>query len=265
MTDKKGHDEYRERVLKNMALSESDINKNINKVLLSIITACMGGNKNDFTFSKNKSIENKVDKIINNLSTSIYNSAYDRAKKAVEESFKQTHKQYENKFLLSFMALNIGKKTIYDRINYYLSNFKYEIEAYVAIGLSKNYSATKISQLWNSNKKNPYGALIFKQNKGKFSSKPLSKGVDVGSGYTSSSFVGLKDLEMNNTFQAYNYALNEIWKEDDDIVGWYTIRGSNYPCEECDSHVHEFHNKRDMFYGYHPRCCCIMIPITDEE
>jgi len=177
MTDKKGHDEYRERVLKNMALSENDINKNINKVLLSIIMACMGGNKNDFTFSKNKSIENKVDKIINNLSTSIYNSAYDRAKKAVEESFKQTHKQYENKFLLSFMALNIGKKTIYDRINYYLSNFKYEIEAYVAIGLSKNYSATKISQLWNSNKKNPYGALIFKQNKGKFSSKPLSIGV----------------------------------------------------------------------------------------
>ena len=70
---------------------------------------------------------------------------------------------------------------------------------------------------------------------------------------------------MNNTFQAYNYALNEIWKEDDNVEGWYTIRGSNYPCEYCDSQVGIIHPKSEMFYGYHPRCCCIMIPVTDEE
>ena len=264
MTTKKEHDKYRASVLDEMAKSESDTDSNIKKYLMAIILASMNGYKKDFTFSKNSSIEKKVDNILDELSGTIYLSISKRAKKSISQAFEKTDNKFNNSLFAAFMGISIDGKTIADRIDLYISNFKTEIETYIAIGLANGYSANKIYNLWLSNKKKPYDYLLIRQNIGKFAAKGLNKDLNIGRGYTASSFMGFKDLEMNNTFQAYNYGLNKIWKEDEKIDGWYTIRGSNYPCEECDSHVGEFHDKSEIFYGYHPRCCCIMIPIESK-
>lgn len=262
MTTKRDYDKYRAEVLDQMAMSESDTNANIRKYLMSIILACMGGDKKDFTFSKNKSIEKKVDTILDNLSSGIYSSVSNRAKKAVNQAFSKYDMSFKSNVFIAFMGIKIADKTITERIDNYLSNFKTEIEAYIAIGLANKYSATQIFNLWLANKKKPYDNLLIKENIGKFTAKGLNSDLNIGRGYSASSFVGLKDLEMNNTFQAYNYGLNRIWRDDDEIVGWHTIRGSNYHCEICDAEVGVFHKKTEIFFGYHPRCCCIVIPET---
>lgn len=264
MTIKKDYDKYRAAVLDEMAKSESDTDANIKKYLMSIILACMSGYKKDFTFSKNRSIEKKVDNILDELSGTIYLSISKRAKKSISQAFEKTDNKFKSDIFIAFMGVKIEGKSIADRINAYISNFKTEIEAYIAIGLASGYSSSKIYSLWLSNKKKPYDYLLIRQNIGKFKAEGLNKDLKIGRGYSTSSFMGFKDLEMNNTFQAYNYGLNKIWEEDDKIIGWYTIRGSNYPCELCDSFVGKFHDQSEIFYGYHPRCCCIMIPVTEK-
>ena len=82
MTIKKDYDKYRAAVLDEMAKSESDTDANIKKYLMSIILACMSGYKKDFNFSKNRSIEKKVDNILDELSGNIYLSISKRAKKS---------------------------------------------------------------------------------------------------------------------------------------------------------------------------------------
>ena len=243
MTTKKDYDKYRAAVLDEMAKSEKDIDNSVRKYLMAIITVCMGSNKDDFTFSKNKSVDIKVDKLLDQLSNSIYNSISQRSKIAISNAFDKSSKRFRSDIFIAFMGAKIGDKTISERIDVYIDNFKTEIESYIAIGLKNGYSATKIFTLWLSNKKKPYDNLLIKKNINNFTAKGLSGKENIGSGYSASSFMGLKDLEMNNTFQAYNYALNKIWEDESNITGWYTIRGSNYPCEECDSHVGEFQCK----------------------
>ena len=205
MTTKKEHDKYRAEVLDEMAKSESDTDTNIKKYLMSIILACMSGYKKDFTFSKNKTIEKKVDNILDELSGNIYLSISKRAKKAISQAFEKTDNKFNDKAFAAFMGITIEGKTIADRIDLYISNFKTEIESYIAIGLANGYSANKIFNLWLSNKKKPYDYLLIRQNIGKFTAEGLNKDLKIGRGYSASSFMGFKDLEMNNTFQAYNY------------------------------------------------------------
>ena len=132
MTIKKDYDKYRSEVLDEMAKSESDTDANIKKYLMSIILACMSGYKKDFTFSKNRSIEKKVDNILDELSGTIYLSISKRAKKSISQAFEKTDNKFKSDIFIAFMGVKIEGKSIADRINAYISNFKTEIEAYIA-------------------------------------------------------------------------------------------------------------------------------------
>jgi len=261
---RKQSDKYREQLIDLMAHSESDINSDMRDKVRKIVLLCSGLNDNNFTFNNHKAIEKKVDKIIDELSGDIYDSVSSRAKKAINLAYQKEHEVFKNALFISFMSLLIDGKTIADRINSYLSGLKLEIESYIAVGLNNSDSMTSIFNNWYYNRKKPYNSSIIKSNIGKFEAEGLNKGIRFGSGYNSSSFMGLKELEMNNTFQSYNYILNEIWKEKG-INGWYTVRGSNYPCPICQAQVGKFHPMSDKFLGYHNRCCCIMLPYTKDN
>lgn len=72
----------------------------------------------------------------------------------------------------------------------------------------------------------------------------------------------------------YGTAVAQIWmknrlmdmRESEDIVGYYVLRGSEYPCALCDSYV-GFHYKEyeDDFPPYHPNCCCYTVPVRRNE
>ena len=253
---------FRDAVLTEMAKSDNDINNDIRKHLTAIITACMAYKGKDFTFSANKTIEKKVDKILDVLSGDIYSSVYNRAKKAANIAFEQEHNKALNEFLIDFMALTIDKKTIADRIDVYINNLKNEFEAYVAVGIANGYNTQKIITMWLANKKKPLDFWLIKNNIGKLSAKYLQKDRYIGKGYLSSSYVGFTELERNNTFQSYNYTLNRIWQKQG-MKYWYTVRGSNYPCEYCDSQVGIMHPITELFLGYHNRCMCVMIKVDE--
>lgn len=258
-------DKYRSAVLKIMALSETDILNILKKYVTRIISASVPYKSKDFTFSKIKSLNNKIDNIIKSINIEILSISSKREEAASKVACDRLGTSYDENIVNSFDNEEIQGSTYEERVKYYLSNFKKEMEAFIAIGFALEYSNLQIYNTWMVNRKNPLGSILFKKFFMKMSASYLNGKTKFGKGFASSSFVGLKTMEMDNTFQSYNYTQNSIWKDDKGIEGWYTVRGSNYPCPECDSHVGEFHDKKEIFYGYHPRCCCIMIPLKIEK
>lgn len=72
----------------------------------------------------------------------------------------------------------------------------------------------------------------------------------------------------------YGTAVAQIWmknrlmdmQDSEEIVGYYVLRGSEYPCALCDSYV-GFHLKEeeDDYPPYHPNCCCYTVPVQRNE
>lgn len=265
MTKKKKNNKYREAVLLLMGYSAVDTQKVFTKYVPLIVTTSLPYKSKEFSFSKNKALNDKIDSILQSISNEIYINCNYRARQAAENAFKQENRKVDSTVTSDFMKLKVEDYTVRERIDNYTSNFKKEIEAYIAIGFLLDYSVSKIVGLWLSNKDKPFKSDIFNKYKDNISVEATKKGTETGRGVLQSSFAGEKEIEINNTFQSYNYTLNRIWNDDDDIAGWYTIRGSYYPCDYCDSQVGNFHDKSEWFYGYHPHCCCIMIPVTKEE
>lgn len=81
--------------------------------------------------------------------------------------------------------------------------------------------------------------------------------------------VGLSSSGATNVTRMARTTLEMTWMrslrmsyEEDGAAGYYVVRGSKYPCELCDS-MCGFHPIKDTkgFPPYHPRCCCIALPV----
>ena len=48
-------------------------------------------------------------------------------------------------------------------------------------------------------------------------------------------------------------------------TGWYSVRGSDYDCDYCDSMAYIVHPITEMFEAYHPRCMCYPVPVYNEN
>jgi len=91
-----------------------------------------------------------------------------------------------------------------------------------------------------------------------------SRGLHLGKGRYISSFENIKRLEQATIQMAYNKTLFDIWGGRN-VVGYYTVRGGNYPCGLCDSWVGIFHTKDEFYFGYHGHCACLAIPVYSGE
>lgn len=74
----------------------------------------------------------------------------------------------------------------------------------------------------------------------------------------SSSVIGRMMLLAVNSV-AVGYAMNWLFTEGKDARGFYSIRGSSYPCDMCDEMV-GYHPIEEYPNGqWHPRCKCLFI------
>ena len=81
--------------------------------------------------------------------------------------------------------------------------------------------------------------------------------------------VGLSNNGSTNVTNMARLTLQMVWMrsrrlemEEDGAAGFYVLRGSNYPCDYCDSKV-GFHPMTDIDYfpPFHGHCCCYVVPI----
>ncbi|PXV66858.1 hypothetical protein CLV62_104119 [Dysgonomonas alginatilytica] len=261
---------YMERVIDQMALSDADLKAIIQRYTRKLIDqafvyAYLG---KSFQFSANSELDEKVSSINDEIRKEIFNIIYTRCKYADTLAHEKEAEEKSDKFLLLFLGSVIAGQTLQERINRYVSNMSYEIEAYIAAGLAKGMSRTQVLSDYLTWFKSPYKSPLLLdafRKQGFKAERILSKGITFGSGIYISSFDNLVRLEQQTIFHAYNNTLNSIWLTKPEIIGWYTIRGSAYPCTICDDNVGVFHSKDEFFSGYHVRCCCILIPVYNTD
>ena len=260
--------EYAEKVLDEQVKAEPEIKRILLKHIAEIIDVSLSykGRPERFRFSDNEVINGKVNEAIRALNEALYKAIENksiRVKGIAEE--REGHK-IEDVLVIAFLADYIKGRTLKQRINVYTTQLKSEIEAFIAAGMTKDMSKDEILRQWQTYMKAPYAANIIKEaiEKGGFAATRIkSKGIHYGKGRYISSFDNLKRLYITTIQQVYNNTLNKIFKSKG-FKGWFTIRGSNYPCPICESEALVPHPADQDFLSWHPNCVCLYIPMYEQ-
>lgn len=256
---------YAEKVLDEQVKAEPGIKRIIRKHLSEIIRISMSykGHPERFRFSDDEDINEKVNEAIRALNDALYQAIEKESlivKKIAED---REDNMIDDVLIIGFLSSLIGGKTLKQRINLYTTQLKTEIEAFIAAGMAIKLSPDGILREWQANKKSPYGSTLIKEaiKKGGFAATRIqTKGIHYGIGRYIGAFENIRRLYITTIQEAYNKSLEEIFKKKG-FIGWFTVRGSNYPCPICESMTFVIHSPDESFIAYHPFCMCLYIPI----
>ena len=202
-----------------------------------------------------------ADKILSELRTAIYMLIVECEKSAVslQEQCNGSSIVFD---IEEFANVRRGDATLRERISQYVKRWKYEAEAFIAVGMATSMSASALMTLFRGNMKNPYGYSAFRKlaHKGFASTRLNRGGASFGQGSYISSVAEIERVGRYGVADAWRKAQAVAWK--DTAVGFYVYRGSSYPCQICDD-MRGFHAYNDV-YGlppYHANCKCYAVPI----
>lgn len=171
-----------------------------------------------------------------------------------------------NALLLWMASLGRGNRNLRDTLEGYLYKFMKDIEAAIAAlrfaDATMADAVTKVKTNLHTIYTMPEVMAAFK-NASEFAATYIqSRGVQKGG-------VGLSNNGSTNVTNMARLTLQMVWMrsrrlemEEDGAAGFYVLRGSNYPCDYCDSKV-GFHPMTDIDYfpPFHGHCCCYVVPI----
>lgn len=171
-----------------------------------------------------------------------------------------------NALLLWMASLGRGNRNLRDTLEGYLYKFMKDLEAAIAAlrfaDATMADAVTKVKTNLHTIYTMPEVIASFK-NASEFAATYIqSRGVQKGG-------VGLSNNGSTNVTNMARLTLQMVWMrsrrlemEEDGAAGFYVLRGSNYPCDYCDSKV-GFHPMTDIDYfpPFHGHCCCYVVPI----
>lgn len=171
-----------------------------------------------------------------------------------------------NALLLWMASLGRGNRNLRDTLEGYLYKFMKDLEAAIAAlrfaDATIGDAVTKVKTNLHTIYTMPEVMAAFK-NASEFAATYIqSRGVQKGG-------VGLSNNGSTNVTNMARLTLQMVWMrshrlemEEDGAAGFYVLRGSNYPCDYCDSKV-GFHPMTDIDYfpPFHGHCCCYVVPI----
>lgn len=89
---------------------------------------------------------------------------------------------------------------------------------------------------------------------------------EAGRGVSYSFSENMKKLGISVAALSYANAVFSLWKRDGNIVGYFGVRNSSYPCPLCDSYANVFIPiSQGMQYPLHNRCVCSVVPLYQNE
>lgn len=174
--------------------------------------------------------------------------------------------------LLYLLSLGRNKMRFEKTLQNYMRRFLYDIEALIAAYKYAGYPLATALVKAKNNYRNIYQQPEVKAAYGVASMKAMyikSRGIhyDFGTGRAT---VGLSANGATNVIYLAETTLKMVWMRSEAMdykesgaAGYYQLRGSNYPCQLCDSEV-GFHLGLDGIINDpypHPHCCCYRIPI----
>ena len=152
-------------------------------------------------------------------------------------------------------------RTLKERIDIYTNRYKYELEAFVGAALLFGMGAKKLLSTVKSNLNAPYNNELFRRavvNKSELAAKRIkSGGVSYGSGHSNCARTLLNTLTRNTVSSAWMNMYGS-WAYNKGAVGFYSFRGSSYPCKYCQDLV-GYHPIEDYQGQWHLNCRCYFV------
>lgn len=214
--------------------------------------------------SYNKDMFREISDVLDELEEEILDLTLSYSTKCTEDK--------GNKKLLLLWLASLGKRnrnlrqTLEDRLWIFSRDLEAMIVACKVAGRKASESATRIRQYLHAVYTMPEVKALFKKAN---EYKPMyirSRGVKYGN-------VGSSNSEANNILRFSKTTVQMGWMKElqeeymqDDAAGYYTLRGSDYLCSLCDSHVgwHPIDDKED-FPPFHPSCACYAVPVYEKD
>ena len=150
--------------------------------------------------------------------------------------------------------------TLKERIDIYTNRYKYEVEAFIASGLALGFGATKLLSNIRATLSNPYNNELFRRavvKGGMEATRIKTGGISYGKGHSNSARNLLNTLTRNTVSKAWMNTYG-TWAYQDGAIGFYSFRGSSYPCSYCNSKV-GFHPMQEYQGQWHLNCRCFFV------
>ena len=174
--------------------------------------------------------------------------------------------------ILAYMYDVRNDKTLRDRVMERAGTFFNEVySVYLAgnlLGLAKEALLFSIIQ----NLKHPYDSDLLNDVREKISAGEIAGDMEdfdrphFGQGVEVSSLGALQTITGHAVSDAWMWWRHEHALKDG-ANAYVVLRGSSYPCDECDSHTGELYRIEDGHNRpqYHPHCCCVVVYLNVDE
>jgi hypothetical protein len=162
--------------------------------------------------------------------------------------------------IIAFINEESYGHTLKERINIYTNRYKYELEAFIAAGLLAKKSVETIVTTIKKNLSNPYNNQLFRDTVvrgGMAATRIATGGISYGRGHSNSARNLLNALTRNMVGSAWMNVYGTT-AYNNGAVGFYSFRGSSYPCRTCQSMV-GYHPIQEYQGEWHLNCRCYFV------
>ena len=204
-----------------------------------------------FKFSVNPELNKEVDAVLARLREMLYEYA-ETLSIALDTSQKDD--------IIGFINEESYGHTLKERLNIYTNRFKYEVEAFIASGLLMGYAASRLLSTIRANLNAPYNNELFRNTVvrgGMAATRIKSGGISYGQGHSNAARNLLLTLTRNIIGAAWITIFGSNARRNG-AIGFYSFRGSSYPCDFCNSQV-GYHPIEEYKGYWHLNCRCNFI------
>ena len=204
-----------------------------------------------FRFSANEKLEEEVNEVIRELKENIQYTT---------ETLSVYNREEDRDSRLAWMNGKRYGKTFKERNAEYVNRYKFELEAAIAAGLFLGKSSEETLASIRMNLSSPYNNQDIKSSfgKGLSATRIETKGISYGIGKSNSAYNLITSTSRDSIASAWMW-----WYGEQAIkrgaTGFYSYRGSSYPCAICNDNAGVFHPISEYFGHYHPNCRCYFV------
>ena len=169
--------------------------------------------------------------------------------------------------LLAYLLGERGGDTLEGRIDKRCHTFFNEVAAVFLAGrLLGGYSVSDLAAAVRENMKHPWDNPVLVEVRERIASGDIAGSLDDFAEPHFGSGVEISSMGALQTLTAFAVADAWMWFGYEDArargaKGYYVVRGSSYPCDECDSHTGIFYpiGDDDDRQQYHLNCRCMVV------
>ena len=204
-----------------------------------------------FRFSANGNLRREVDEVIRKLKENIIYTT---------ETLAVYDRKEDKDSILAYLNGEKYGKTFKERLAEYANRYKFELEAAIAAGIFLDKSDKDILNAIRRSLSAPYNNPDIKASfgKGLSATRIETKGISYGVGHSNAAYNMITTLSRNEIGQAWMWWYGEQAMKNG-ATGFYSYRGSSYPCAICNDNAGIFHPISEYYGHYHLNCRCFFV------